>query len=42
MLLRVFALAVVVAGVMVGIRNGHVLQRMHLTGSCDIVATPKG
>ena len=42
MLLRVFALAVVVAGVMVGIRNGHVLQRMHLTGSCDIVTTPKG
>jgi hypothetical protein len=41
-LLRAFALAVVVVGIMVGIRNGHVLQRMHLTGSCDAVATPKG
>ena len=42
MLLRIFATAVVLVGVMVGIRNGHVLQRMKLTGSCDVVATPKG
>ncbi len=41
MLLRIFATAVVLVGIMVGIRNGHVLQRMKLTGSCDVVATPK-
>lgn len=42
MLLRVFAVAVVLAGIMVGVRNGHVLQRMDLTGSCTAVATPSG
>jgi hypothetical protein len=42
MLLRVIATAVVIVGVMVGIKNGHVLQRLELTGSCSVVATPKG
>ena len=42
MLLRVFAVAVVLVGVMVGVRNGRVLQRLDLTGSCSVVATPNG
>ena len=42
MMLRIFAFAVVVVGVMVGIRNGHVLQRLDLSGSCSVVVTPRG
>ncbi len=42
MLLRVFAVAAVLVGIMVGVRNGHVLQRLELTGSCSVVPTPRG
>jgi hypothetical protein len=42
MLLRVFTFAVLLVGVMVGLKNGHVLQRLELTGSCSVIATPQG
>ena len=41
-MLRIFAVAIVLVGIMVGIRNGHVLQRLDLSGSCSAVAPPRG
>ena len=41
-MLRIVAVAVAVVGLMVWIRNGNVLQRLDLTGSCTVVATPQG
>lgn len=42
MLTRVFVAAALAVAVMVGVKDGRILDRAGLTGSCTSVAAPRG
>ena len=41
MLLRLFLVGAVLAGLMIGVKDHHLLERLHVTGSCSTLAVAK-